>query len=270
MRRPRSRAEASWRRIRCAEGVEGRRGGRAARGRRCPTPPGPRRWRWPSRGSPCRARTRHRRQEDRRDVGDTDDVERRPRVLKATHPSLRGRGHEHERGAERRDADPLQPLRGCGGRSARHRMQGRLRDELDRHHEDRPQPKREPGRLNPGVEREAMLARAVEARRPRRRRTRGRCRTRGSRQAGGPPARGRPAAPCQVADDRRVAQDVEGSATSAPSAGSASASTSRSDGIRVSTLGSLPRSAGARRGSPRPSGGPPRRRRPRRAACGAR
>ena len=140
----------------------------------------------------------HRRQEDRRDVGDADDVERRPRVLKAAHPSLRGRGHEHERGAERRDADPLQPLRGGGGRAARHRVQGRLRDELDRHHEDRPQPEREPGRLNPGVEREAVLARAVEARGPRRRPV---------LEEGAEPedlgeqearrARGRPAAPCR-------------------------------------------------------------------------
>ena len=68
----------------------------------------------------------HEREQDAREVRDAEHDERRARVLEAPHPALARGRDEHEGRAERRDAEPEQPLRLRGGRAAR--RAGAVRD----------------------------------------------------------------------------------------------------------------------------------------------
>ncbi len=150
------------------------------------------------------------READAREVRKPDHDERRARVLQRPHPALRGGRHEHERRAERRDPHPQQRLRGRGRAAAGHRVDRRPGDELERDREHHPEAEGEPGGLDADVERLVDAARAVQARG-----ARGRpvleeraepehLREQEPREGQAGQRHG-----AQVADDGRVAQDVE-------------------------------------------------------------
>ena len=144
------------------------------------------------------------------EVGEPDHDERGARVLERPHPPLRRGRHQHERRAQRSDPHPLNGLRRGGSVTARHGVHRRNGDDLEDGRQEQAQNERKPGGLHAHVERLVVVPGAVQPRRPgggavleegaepeHLREEQPRQREPGQRDG------------AQVADDRRVAQDVQ-------------------------------------------------------------